>query len=156
METSLIAVGKLRPQFRLVCDDYLRRLRRYGPLVERELRESARAATTTQRRREETARIEAAIPPRATVVALEIGGALWSSEELARRLDQWRGAAAPVALVIGGAFGLDAAFSAGARFRWSLGPLTLPHELARVIVLEQWYRAWTILRGEPYHKGVDR
>ena len=153
MQTSLIAVGKLRPQFRLVCDDYLRRLRRYGPVEERELRESARAATTTQRRQEETARLEAAIPPRGTVIALEMGGALWSSEELARRLDQWRAAAAPVALVIGGAFGLTPAFAAGARFRWSLGPLTLPHELVRVIVLEQWYRAWTILRGEPYHKG---
>ena len=153
METSLIVVGKLRPQLRLVCDDYLRRLRRYGAVEERELRESARAPTTTQRRREETGRIEAALPPRATVVVLEMGGSLWSSEELARRLDQWRGAAAPVALVIGGAFGLEPGFSAAARFRWSLGPLTLPHELARVIVLEQWYRAWTILRGEPYHKG---
>jgi 23S rRNA (pseudouridine1915-N3)-methyltransferase len=82
-----------------------------------------------------------------------MSGSLWSSEELARRLDQWRSAAAPLALVIGGAFGLEPGFSARARFRWSLGPLTLPHELVRVIVLEQWYRAWTILRGEPYHKG---
>jgi 23S rRNA (pseudouridine1915-N3)-methyltransferase len=153
MVTHLLAVGKLRPAYRALADDYLRRLRRSGPVEEHELRESARAPTTTQRRREETARIEAAIPPRATVVALEMGGALWSSEELARRLDQWRGAAAPVALVIGGAFGLESQFSAGARFRWSLGPLTLPHELVRVIVLEQWYRAWTILRGEPYHQG---
>jgi 23S rRNA (pseudouridine1915-N3)-methyltransferase len=153
MHTQLLAVGKLRPAYRVLCDDYLRRLLRYGAVEERELRESARAATTTQRRREETARIEAAIPPRALVVALDAGGALWSSEELARRLDQWRSAAAPVALVIGGAFGLEPVFSAGARFRWSLGPLTLPHELVRVIVLEQWYRAWTILRGEPYHKG---
>jgi len=153
MQTHLLAVGKLRPAYRALADDYLRRLRRSGPVEEHELRESARAPTTTQRRREETARIEAALPPRATVVALEMGGALWSSEELARRLDQWREAAAPVALVIGGAFGLEPQFSAGARFRWSLGPLTLPHELVRVIVLEQWYRAWTILRGEPYHKG---
>lgn len=153
MLTELLAVGKLRPAYRALADDYLRRLRRYGPVEERELRESARAATTTQRRQEETARIQAAIPPRATVVALSMDGASWSSEELARRLDQWRGAAAPVALVIGGAFGLTPAFAATARFRWSLGPLTLPHELARVIVLEQWYRAWTILRGEPYHKG---
>jgi len=153
MRTLLLAVGKLRPAYRTACDDYLRRLRRYGAVEEQELRESARAPTTTQRRREETARIEAAIPPRALVIALDMGGALWSSEELARRLEQWRGAAVPVALVIGGAFGLEPAFSAGARFRWSLGPLTLPHELVRVIVLEQWYRAWTILRGEPYHKG---
>src|SRR5688572_9615304 len=115
MQTHLLAVGKLRPAYRALADDYLRRLRRSGPVEEHELRESARAPTTTQRRREETARIEAALPPRATVVALEMGGALWSSEELARRLDQWREAAAPVALVIGGAFGLEPQFSAGAR-----------------------------------------
>jgi 23S rRNA (pseudouridine1915-N3)-methyltransferase len=109
MRTEVFAIGKLRPAYRSLADDYLRRLRRYGPVEERELRESARAPTTTQRRREETARIEAALPPHATVVALEQGGSLWSSEELARRLDQWRGAAAPVALVIGGAFGLEPA-----------------------------------------------
>src|SRR5688500_6648934 len=117
MRTELFAVGRLRPAYRALCDDYLRRLRRSGPVEEHELRESARAPTTTQRRREETARIEAALPPRATVVALEIGGALWSSEELARRLDQWREAAAPVALVIGGALGLGPPVAAGAGSR---------------------------------------
>jgi 23S rRNA (pseudouridine1915-N3)-methyltransferase len=65
-------------------------------------------------------------------------------------------AAAPVTLVIGGAYGMDPDLTRRAGFRWSLGPLTLPHELARVIVLEQWYRAWTMLRGEPYHhKGPE-
>jgi 23S rRNA (pseudouridine1915-N3)-methyltransferase len=54
--------------------------------------------------------------------------------------------------MIGGAFGLDPELLGGAAVRWSLGPLTLPHELARVVVVEQMYRAWTILRGEPYHK----
>ena len=83
---------------------------------------------------------------------LDIGGAGWSTDEVARRLAGWRDAAATPALVIGGAFGLDPDFASRAAFRWSLGALTLPHELARVIVLEQWYRAWTILRGEPYHK----
>jgi 23S rRNA (pseudouridine1915-N3)-methyltransferase len=59
-----------------------------------------------------------------------------------------------VTLVIGGSRGLDPGFLARASTRWSLGPLTLPHELARVLVLEQLYRGFTILRGEPYHKGV--
>ena len=114
--------------------------------------EAARAPTPEARRKEETARLAAAIPPRATLVVLDGGGAAWSSEELARRLESWRVAAAPVALAIGGAFGLEPDFIAAAPFRWSLGTLTLPHELARVVVMEQWYRAWTILRGEPYHK----
>ncbi len=58
-----------------------------------------------------------------------------------------------MAFVLGGSTGLDPAFLAAAEARWSLGPLTLPHELARVVVAEQLYRAGTILRGEPYHKG---
>lgn len=154
METHLLAVGRLRPCFREACDDYLRRLRRYGPVREQEAREAARAATPELRRREEGDRLAALVPARAVVVALDRGGTAWSSSELARRLEGWRVGAAPVALVIGGAFGLDPGILDRARARWSLGPLTLPHELARVIVLEQWYRAWTILRGEPYHKGT--
>ena len=156
MDTHLVAVGKLRPYYREACDDYLRRLSRYGPVVEREIREAGRAATPALRVKEESARLAAALPGRGSVVLLDRAGSPWSSEELARRLDRWRLDAAPVALVIGGAFGVDAALSRGAAFRWSLGALTLPHELARVVVLEQWYRAWTILRGEPYHKGGER
>jgi len=153
VEVHLISVGKLRPYYRQACDDYLRRLSRYGPVTEREVREAGRAATATLRRREESARIEAVLPGRARLVLLDRGGTEWSSEELASRLDTWRVAATPVALVIGGAYGVTPELTSLAASRWSLGPLTLPHELARVVVLEQWYRAWTILRGEPYHKG---
>jgi 23S rRNA (pseudouridine1915-N3)-methyltransferase len=153
VETHLVAVGKLRPYYRDACDDYLRRLSRYGAVTEREVREAGRVTTAALRRREESARIEAALPGRARLVVLDRGGTEWSSEELARRLDAWRLAAAPVALVIGGAYGVTPELTRRASSRWSLGPLTLPHELARVVVLEQWYRAWTILRGEPYHKG---
>jgi 23S rRNA (pseudouridine1915-N3)-methyltransferase len=71
-------------------------------------------------------------------------------------LDGWRTAASDLALVIGGGFGLAPELLRKARYRWSLGPLTFPHELARVVVLEQWYRAWTILRGEPYHKSGEK
>ena len=156
METHLIAVGKLRPCYREACDDYLRRLSRYGPVAEREIREAGRAATAELRLREESSRLTAALPSRGTVVVLDRNGTPWSSEELARRLDRWRVEALPIALVIGGAYGVDPDLVRRAGFRWSLGPLTLPHELARVLVLEQWYRAWTILRGEPYHKGSER
>ena len=152
MHTHIIAVGKLRPAYRALCDDYLKRLRRYTKIEEREIKEAGREPTASERRREETARLEAAVPPGALVIALDLGGAGWSTEELARRLTQWRDTGTSVALIIGGAFGLDPGFVSRARFRWSLGALTLPHELARVVVAEQWYRAWTILRGEPYHK----
>ena len=146
-------MGRLRAYFREACDDYLRRIRRYGPVTEREVREAGRAATPTLRRREEAERLRDELPPRALVVVLDRSGTAWSSDELARRLERWREGAVPVALVVGGAFGLDPEMVRAATHRWSLGPLTLPHELARVVVLEQWYRAWTILRGEPYHKG---
>jgi 23S rRNA (pseudouridine1915-N3)-methyltransferase len=156
MNTSLIAVGKLRPACRDAADEYLRRLSRYAPVSEREIKEAGRAATPELRRKTESARLAEALPAKGTVIVLDQAGLAWSSETLARNLEQWRVAAAPVSLVIGGAYGLDPDLVGRASVRWSLGPLTLPHELARVIVLEQWYRAWTILRGEPYHKGGER
>lgn len=152
MRTTLVAVGKLRPSFREASDEYLTRIRRYSPIEEREVREAGRATTPAVRRKEETARIAATVPEGAVIVLLDREGTGWTSEELAVKLDRWRSGSRVLALVIGGAFGVDAAGLPGTLTRWSLGPLTLAHELARVVVLEQWYRAWTILRGEPYHK----
>lgn len=153
MQLHLVAVGRLRPAFREACDDYLRRLGRHLTVSEAEVREAARAPTPELQRSEEAERLRARVPPGATLVALARQGDGWTSAELARRLEQWRLAGRPVALVIGGSRGLDPALIRGAAARWSLGPLTLPHELARVVVAEQLYRAMTILRGEPYHKG---
>lgn len=150
MITTLLAVGKLAPAFREACDGYLARLRRYGEFVERQLRESPGDGEV--QRRLEGARLLEEIEAQATVVALDRSGTAWTSEGLAKALDQWRERSRPVALVIGGATGLDPRVIARADHRWSLGPLTLPHQLARVVVMEQWYRAWTILRGERYHK----
>jgi 23S rRNA (pseudouridine1915-N3)-methyltransferase len=153
MELVLLAVGKLRPSYREACDDYLRRLGRYQKVNEVEVREASRAPTVAAQRAEEGARLLARRPAGARLVALARQGTGWSSEELARQVARWRREARPVALVIGGSHGLSPELLASAE-RWSLGPLTLPHELARVLVLEQLYRACTILRGEPYHKGA--
>jgi 23S rRNA (pseudouridine1915-N3)-methyltransferase len=149
----LLAVGKLRPALREAADEYVRRLRRFARLEEREVREAGRAGNATAQRREETRRLEAAVPDGARVVALTRGGDGWSSGELARRMARWRTESRPLAFVIGGAEGLDEGFTTAADSRWSLGALTLPHELARVVVLEQLYRGFTILAGSPYHKG---
>ncbi len=154
MQVTLLAVGKLRPALREVCDDYLRRLGKYLPVQEREVREAGRSATVQLQREAEAERIVEALSPRATLVLLDQDGAAWSSEDLARQLEQWRIASRDIALVVGGATGFAASLRERARQTWSLGPLTLPHQLARVIVVEQLYRASTILRGEPYHKGV--
>lgn len=152
MQLTLVAVGKLRPVFRAAADEYLGRLTRYGRIAEIEVREAGKAPNAEEGCRQEGARLRERIGAGSHLVALDRDGTPWSSEKLAVRLDQWRLAARPVTLLIGGSHGLDPALLASCNERWSLGPLTLPHELARVVVCEQLYRAWTILHHEPYHK----
>jgi 23S rRNA (pseudouridine1915-N3)-methyltransferase len=155
MDIVLLAVGRLRPYYRAACDDYLRRLSRYARLSEREVKETS-AATAAVGQRTDDAALLAKVPERATLVALTRGGTAWSSQDLARRVDRWRSAGKPLVVVVGGSWGLGPAVLEQADARWSLGPLTLPHELARVVVLEQLYRAFTMLEGHPYHKGAGR
>ncbi|MEO7387520.1 MAG: 23S rRNA (pseudouridine(1915)-N(3))-methyltransferase RlmH [Gammaproteobacteria bacterium] len=87
------------------------------------------------------------------VVALDERGRGWSSPELARELERWQNHQPSVVLVIGGPEGLAEEVTARANQSWSLSAMTLPHGLARVMVVEQLYRAWTILKGHPYHKA---
>jgi len=154
MQLVVLAVGKLRPAFRDAADDYLRRLGRCALVREVEVREASRAPTVAAQREEEAHRLLRRLPAGGRLIALAREGKAWSSAELSRRVDDWGIAARPVALVLGGSHGLASTLLRRADERWSLGPLTLPHELARVVVLEQIYRAFTILRGEPYHKGA--
>jgi 23S rRNA (pseudouridine1915-N3)-methyltransferase len=153
VELTLLAVGRLRPFYRDACDEYARRLARYVRFREIEVREASRAPSVEAQREEEAGRFGGKLPAGGTVVALTRSGAPWSSDEVARQIERWRIAARPVTLVIGGSHGLSPEFTTQSASRWSLGPLTLPHELARVVVMEQLYRGFTILRGEPYHKG---
>jgi 23S rRNA (pseudouridine1915-N3)-methyltransferase len=154
VEIALLAVGKLRPSLREACDDYLRRLGRYARVREVEVREAARAPTLAAQRQQEAARLRERVPVGATLVALGREGRSLTSEGLAAQVQRWQLAARPLALLLGGSNGLAPDLLAAADLRWSLGPLTLPHELARLVVLEQLYRGFTILRGEPYHKGA--
>lgn len=154
MTLFLVAVGRLRPFFREAVDEYLGRLRRSGGVEEREVREAGRAGNPVAQRREEATRLRTAVPKGARLVALDPAGQAWTSEALASRLAVWRGSGPDTAFLIGGAEGLDPVLLAEVGERWSLGPLTLPHELARVVVAEQLYRAATILAGQPYHKGA--
>lgn len=156
MDITVAAVGKLRPYYRQAVDDYARRLKRYATVAEDEVREASRAPNLTTQLAEEAQRLNARIPDGSTLVALTRDGAGWSSSDLARQLDRWLLLSRPLVLVVGGSRGLDPSVLSRASARWSLGPLTLPHELARVVVVEQLYRAFTILRGEPYHKGGER
>lgn len=146
-------MGRLRPALREVCDDYARRLRRYGRLQEIEVREAGRAPSAEVGRAREAAALLERLPRGARLVALTRSGTAWSSAEVARRLDRWRSAGGPLAFAVGGSHGLGPEVLQRAEALWSFGPLTLPHELARVVLLEQLYRAFAILEGRPYHKG---
>jgi 23S rRNA (pseudouridine1915-N3)-methyltransferase len=96
--------------------------------------------------------MQAAIPKGARVVALEVKGKPWSTEQLSQRLDAWLGEGRDIALLVGGPEGIEPSLSARADEKWSLSPLTLPHPLVRVLLAEQLYRAWSILKGHPYHR----
>ncbi|HEX2248727.1 MAG TPA: 23S rRNA (pseudouridine(1915)-N(3))-methyltransferase RlmH [Gemmatimonadales bacterium] len=154
MNIDIVAVGKLRPFYRSAADEYIRRLRRYVQMREHEVREASKAPSPIAQRAEEAGRLGARISAGSTVVALTREGTGWSSRDLANQLERWLMSSRPIAFVLGGSHGLDPSFLARSEARWSLGPLTFPHELARVVVLEQLYRAFTILRGQPYHKGL--
>jgi 23S rRNA (pseudouridine1915-N3)-methyltransferase len=104
----------------------------------------------------EAERIMKRVPATAELVALTRGGTAWDSVELARELESRAvHGTGDVAFVIGGALGLGEEVLRSARLRLRLSDFTLPHDLARLVLLEQLYRAGTIVRGEPYHKGDD-
>jgi 23S rRNA (pseudouridine1915-N3)-methyltransferase len=134
----ILAEGKLKDRaLRQLCDDYLARIRKYARLEEIEVRESAALLR--------------AVSADTTLVALEVTGEAVSSKQLAERLGRWieRGKGV-VTFAIGGAEGLPKELVGRAHVRLSLSSLTLPHRLARLLLAEQIYRAFTILRGEPY------
>lgn len=154
MRISLIAVGKLKERFwREACDEYLKRLSAYATVRVTEITDRDPARGEARALAEEGADILRAIPDGAHVIALDLGGRQLSSEAFSARLDELAlGGRSTIAFVVGGSVGLDASVIARADERLSLGMMTLPHNLARVVVLEQIYRAFRISRGEPYHK----
>ncbi|MBI5515094.1 MAG: 23S rRNA (pseudouridine(1915)-N(3))-methyltransferase RlmH [Deltaproteobacteria bacterium] len=148
MRLVLAPVGRVKEApLRALLDDYYTRIQRYTTLREVELREGRPAEVLAAGRR-----VLDAEGPRALPVALEVQGEALTSEGLARRLGGHLDAGGVPVFFLGGAEGLPAELSREARWRLSLGPLTLPHRLARLVLAEQVYRAFTILRGEPYHK----
>lgn len=148
---DILAVGALSSDLRPAFDHYRRLLAAHCDLCVREVREYAlRGRAADDVLRDEGRRLLAAWPRAGTVVALDVAGSSSDSPGLARRLDGWlrRGG---VAFVLGGSLGLAAEVLARCDERLSLSPLTLPHQLARVVLAEQLFRAFKILRREPYH-----
>lgn len=152
MRLRLIWVGKTKnAHVAALADDYLKRLSRFCRVEVTELREGSgddRAIIE-----EEGKRIASALAPGSFAVLLDVGGREFDSHGLAARVEAWQNAATKdVAFVLGGHLGVSEEIRRRADLRWSLSRLTLTHELARVLVAEQLYRAYTILRGLPYQK----
>ncbi|SRR5579885_971155 len=155
MHLHLIAVGKRMPAWVTAgFEDYARRLPPPWALRLVEITPADRASgrTAAACMREEAKRIERACPPDAHIVVLDERGKGWGSRQLSQRLQRWSRDGRDLAFIIGGADGVDMAFKKRADELWSLSPLTLPHALARVVVAEQIYRAWSLLSSHPYHR----
>jgi len=154
MRIHLIAVGQKMPDWaQTAFDDYAKRFppdaRIEVKTVKTEPRGSKSVATLMQAERQ---RIEAALPRGARVVVLDERGTALTTVALAQQLLTWQTQADDVALIIGGPDGLDPDFRAKATQRIRLSDLTLPHAMARVLLMEQLYRAWAINHNHPYHR----
>ena len=154
MHLDLVCVGRLKERhWREAAEEYLKRLGPYARVTMTEVPDRDVTADEARALEAEAAALLKAIPDGATVVALEIGGRARTSEELASWLEALGTAGkSHVVFVVGGGAGLHPDVLARAGEHLSLGPLTLPHQLARVVLLEQLYRAFRIIKGEPYHR----
>ena len=152
MRFRIIWTGKTRDaRLRALIDDYAERLGHFVRCEVTELRELGRAGKTGIDK--ETRRISDRLRPGSLTVLLDSDGAEWTSQQLAAQVRHWEGSGIKeVAFVIGGPNGLADDFKARADKRWSLSRLTLTHEMARVLLFEQLYRAYTIIHGLPYQK----
>jgi len=156
MNIHLIAVGEKMPRW--VQDGYGEYAKRLPAecalkLVEIAPGKRGKNADIARAMRDEGERMLAAIPKGARVIALEVNGREWATEQLATQLEGWLGGGQDIALLVGGPEGLADDCRQRAHQLWSLSPLTLPHPLVRVLLAEQLYRAWSILRGHPYHRA---
>lgn len=156
MRARLISVGERMPGW--VAEgfaEYAKRLSRELPLelVELRLGERGKGRDLARALEDEGAAMLAAIPRGSHVVALDGRGKTWSSEELAAQLGQWRMAGRDLAFLVGGPDGLAAPALVRADQRFSLGALTLPHMLVRLVLAEQLYRAVSLLSNHPYHRA---
>jgi 23S rRNA (pseudouridine1915-N3)-methyltransferase len=160
MRVRLLSVGRRMPHwvhegFR----EYARRLPTECALELTEIepgrrpRGSASAAELERIRNDEGERLLRIVAPRDRIIALDVRGTPWSTEQLADALAGWMRDGRDPVLLVGGADGLSDECLRRAERRWSLSPLTFPHQLVRVILAEQLYRAWSLINRHPYHRG---
>ncbi|PTQ90399.1 23S rRNA (pseudouridine(1915)-N(3))-methyltransferase RlmH [Agitococcus lubricus] len=155
MKIRLLAVGQKMPDWVTTAYvDYAKRLTDDVrlELVEIPAAKRSKNSEVDKMKQQEGDALLAAIHPNERVIALEVGGKEYSTPQLSQQMDNWLQSGQHVCLLVGGPDGLSSAVLKRADSLWSLSPLTLPHPLVRVIVAEQLYRAWTLLKGHPYHR----
>lgn len=152
MRVTILSIGRERDAaVAALCEEYLKRLRWPTRLILLDERKATGAGTQAER---EARLLRASLPPGARMIALDERGNNYDSPAFAKFMGQMESqGAGDVAFLIGGADGLDRAFAQSAHARLALGPMTWPHRLVRVMILEQLYRAQTILDGHPYHRA---
>ena len=156
MKLLVAAVGQRMPGWvNEAWNEYVRRMPAGLGLSLREIALAKRGKNADTKRLTalESMALFDAMPKRARIVALDVRGQSWSTEKLAVKLEEWMGDGRDVGFMIGGPDGISADIMKKADTRWSLGPLTLPHPLVRVVLAEQLYRAWTITQNHPYHRA---
>jgi 23S rRNA (pseudouridine1915-N3)-methyltransferase len=156
MRIQMLAIGSRMPAW--VNQGYEEYANRMPSECRLELREIAaekrgKSADTHRITEKESELLLGAVPQGNMILALDVRGRSWSTEQLAQQLERWMQDGRNVSLLIGGPEGLSQTCLQKAEQRWSLSPLTFPHPLVRVIVAEQLYRAWSILRNHPYHRA---
>lgn len=155
MRIRIIAVGTKMPRWvEEGYNDYAKRLPRdvSVEMVELPLAQRSKNSDIAKAMEKEGEAILAAIGKGEQVIALEVLGKPWSTEQLAHELAGWKMSGSNYCLLIGGPDGLAPQVQKMASIKWSLSPLTLPHPLVRILVIEQLYRACSILQNHPYHK----
>ena len=143
MKLNLITIAKRAPDWvQAACDEYTKRF--------------AMPWQFTIKNVPNDVRMLEALPQKGIVLALDERGEAWSTNTLAKKLEHWQQSAGEATFLIGGAEGLTTDVKARATDHWSLSALTLPHQLAKIICVEQLYRAYTILHNHPYHRAGER
>ncbi len=155
MQCQIVAVGQKMPKWCiLACEDYLTRLQRFMKctLVECPAAKRHKAGNAADYKEDEATKILQKISPDDHVIALDVAGTGWSTLKLSEELASWQQRGKDLIFLIGGPDGLSQKCIARANQRWSLSALTFPHALVRVLLLEQLYRAGSVLTNHPYHR----
>ena len=157
LKINLLAIGSIKESYiKLGIEEYQKRLSRFVDLTITEVPEAVGKTSTEEDIKKalqlDAARLKKIIPQGSYVIILDRQGQFFNSEALAKRLDTLQQKSSQLTLIIGASHGFDDSLIQLAKEKWSFSALTFPHQLFRLLLLEQIYRSMTILKGHPYHK----